>query len=89
MNLFNKKRHEPVRLEPTHKKLGFTEQCMEFWLTNQNIIGLFVVIICISILLIMIGYAAGTGHLHMFSTEANRYEHMNQIILCYGGMLHG
>lgn len=89
MNLFNKKRHEPVRLEPTHKKPGFTEQCMEFWLTNQNIIGLFVVIICISILLIMIGYAAGTGHIHMFSTEANRYEHMNQIILCYGGMFHG
>ncbi len=87
MNLFNKKRHEPVRLEPTHKKPGLTEQCMEFWLTNQNIIGLFVVIICISILLIMIGYAAGTGHIHMFSTEANRYEHMNQIILFYGGGL--
>lgn len=89
MNLFNKKRHEPVRLEPTHKKMGLREKAYEFWLMNNLGIGLIIVTICISILLIMIGYAAGTGHIHMFSTEANRYEHMNQIILCYGGMLHG
>ena len=41
--------------------------------------------ICISILLIMIGYAAGTGHI--FSSEANRYEHMNQIVLYFGGVI--
>lgn len=87
MNIFNKKQPEPARLEPTPEKHGVMEQCMEFWLTNQHIIGLFVVIICISVLLIMVGYAAGTGHIHFLSTEANQYEHMNQIILFYGGGL--
>ena len=87
MNIFNKKQPEPARLEPTPEKQGVMEQCMEFWLTNQHIIGLFVVIICISVLLIMVGYAAGTGHIRIFSTEANNYEHLTQIVTYYGGEL--
>ena len=84
MNLSNNK-SGPARLEPTHKKPGLREQAREFWLTNQNLIGLFIVIICISIILIMIGYAAATGHFHFMSTEANQYEHLNQIVTYYGG----
>lgn len=86
MNLFNKT-PAPARLEPTHNKPGLKEQCREFWLMNNLGIGLLIVIICISIILIMIGYAAGTGHLHFLSTEANRYEHLNQIVLYSGGLL--
>lgn len=89
MNLFhNNKKGEPVNsLEPTHKKPGLREQLYEFWLMNNLGIGLLIVTICISVLLIMIGYAAGTGHLHMLSTESNNYEHMSQIVTCYGGGL--
>lgn len=83
MNLFNKTRG-PARLEPTHNKPGLKEQCIEFWLMNNLGIGLLIVTICISILLIMVGYAAGTGHLHCLSTEANQYEHLNQIVTFYG-----
>lgn len=86
MNLFNKKQ-QPVRLEPTHKKPGILEQCLEFWLNNQYGIVLFTIAVMIITLLCMVGYAAGTGHIHFLSTEANQYEHLNQIILFYGGGL--
>lgn len=86
MNLFNKKQG-PARLEPTHKKPGILEQCWEFWLNNQYGIVLFTIAVMIITLLCMMGYAAGTGHIHFLSTEANQYEHLNQIILFYGGGL--
>lgn len=85
MSIFNNNQPEPARLEPTHKKPGLREKAYEFWLMNNLGIGLIIVTICISILLIMIGYAAGTGHI--FSSEANRYEHMNQIVLYFGGVI--
>lgn len=86
MNLFNKKQ-QPVRLEPTHKKYGMIDYAKQFWVNNHNGIVLLTLAVMIIILLFMIGYAAGTGHIHFLSTEANKYEHMNQIILCYGGGL--
>ena len=76
MSLFQKQKPVP-RL---HKKLTRKEQLEEFWLTNQGLIGLLIVIICISIILIMVGYAAGSGHMHFLSTEANTYEHLDQIV---------
>ena len=87
MNIFNNNQHEPARLEPTHKKPGILEQCLEFWLNNQYGIVLFTIAVMIIILLFMICYAAGTGHIHFLSTEANRYEHMNQIIFYAGGVI--
>ena len=71
-------RKQPV--PSLHKKLTWKEQAQEFWLTNQGLIGLLIVIIFISIILIMVGYAAGSGHIHFFSTEANTYEHLDQIV---------
>lgn len=70
------------RVPDLHKKLTMKEQLQEFYLTNQNLIGLLVIIICISILVFMIGYAFATGHIHALSSEANTYEHMEQIVLC-------
>ncbi len=86
MNLFNKQ-HGPARLEPTHKKPGILEQCWEFWLNNQYGIVLFTIAVMIITLLCMMGYAAGTGHIHFLSTEANQYEHLNQILFYGGGLL--
>ena len=76
MSLFQKQKPVPS----LHKKLTRKEQLEEFWLTNQGLIGLLIVIICISIILIMVGYAAGSGHMHFLSTEANTYEHLDQIV---------
>lgn len=88
MNILNKKNCVPVNsLEPTHKKPGLREQLYEFWLMNNLGIGLLIVTICISILIFMGGYAAATGHIHIFSTEANQYEHLIQIVTFYGGGL--
>lgn len=83
MNLFNKKQG-PARLEPTHKKPSLTEQCWEFWLNNQYGIVFFTIAVMIITLLCMMVYAAGTGHIHFLSTEANQYEHLNQIVTFYG-----
>ena len=77
MNIFNRK-----SVPDLHKKLTIKEKIEEFWLTNQTLIGLLVTIICISILVFMIGYAAATGHIHFLSSEANNYEHLNEIVLC-------
>lgn len=79
----NIKRRGAVRLnkvEPTHRKWTTTDTFKDFWMMNKPLIGLLIVIICISILLFMMGYAAATGHLHFLSTEANNYEHLNQIV---------
>ena len=83
MNPFNK--NKPVH--SLHKEVSFEEQLNEFWTNNQAIFGLLIVMICISVLIIMLGYASASGHLHLLSTEANRYEHLNQIVLCIGVIL--
>lgn len=81
MSLFQKQKPVPS----LHKKLTRKEQLEEFWLTNQGLIGLLIVIICISILITLGIVAAATGHLHGLSTEANTYEHMTEIVLYIGG----
>ena len=63
--------------EPTHKKPGLRE----FWDRNKNTIGAAIIFCCIILLLIMVGYAVSTGHLHMFSTEANIHEHLAEVVL--------
>ena len=83
MNPFN--RNKPVH--SLYKEVPFEEKLNEFWTKNQALIGLLLVIICISVLIIMLGYAVASGHLHLLSTEANRYEHLNQIVLYIGGIL--
>jgi len=45
------------------------------------------VLTSICILVYLLGMASATGHIHMFSTEANRYEHMEQVVLYYNGGL--
>ena len=84
MSLFQKKNtNNAVRLEPSHKKPGFQAQCMEFWLTNHNLIVLTVLTIFILVLVFMVGYAFAM-HFHGMSTEANNYEHLTEIVTCYG-----
>ena len=81
MNIIRK--NKPVH--NLHKKLSWREQVEEFWLSNQGLLILLLLIVCISILLLMIGYAFASGHIHFLSSEANNYEHLEQIVLCYGG----
>ena len=89
MSILSRKtqRVEPVRLDPTHTKPGVKEQSYDFWLTHQNTIVISIILFFIFILLVMMGYAAATGHMHFLSSEANTYEHMNQIVLYTGGVL--
>lgn len=79
------RKNKPVH--PLHRKWTWKDELLEFWFNNKILVGIIIVLLCICILAYVLGYAAATGHLHMFSTEANRYEHMNQIILFYGGGL--
>ena len=66
--------------EPTHRKWTSYDELHDLWVCNKTAIGLVIIAICISILIFMMGYAAATGHLHFLSTEANNYEHLNQIV---------
>ncbi len=87
MNPFNK-HNGPARLnkvEPTHRKWTSKDTLIDLWETNKGLFGVIIVLLCISILLIMMGYATATGHIHFLSTEANNYEHLEEICLCYGG----
>ena len=73
-------KHDLRKVEPTHRKWTFQDTVIVFWEANKTMIGLLVIIICISILLGMMGYAAAT-RIHFLSTEANVYEHLNQVVL--------
>lgn len=73
MSIF--KKNKPVH--PLHRKWTWKDELQDFWLVNKPVIGIIIVITCIFILIYMLGFAS--GH-HVFSTEANRYEHLNQII---------
>ena len=76
---------KPVRL---HKKVTYEEKFEDFWNDNKPTIGLLIVTLCISILIIFILIALsknGVSLGHMVSSDANRYEHMDQIVLYLGG----
>lgn len=79
------RKNKPVH--PLHRKWTWKDELMDFWLTNKPLIGIILVLTCICILVYLLGVASATGHLHMFSTEANRYEHMEQVVLYYNGGL--
>lgn len=79
------RKNKPVH--PLHRKWTWKDELLDFWLTNKPLIGIILVLTCICILVYLLGVASATGHLHMFSTEANRYEHMEQVVLYYGGGL--
>jgi len=83
MSIFRK--NKPVH--PLHREWTWKDEVIDFWLTNKPLIGIILVLTCICILVYLLGVASATGHLHMFSTEANRYEHMEQVVLYYGGGL--
>lgn len=76
MNIF----HNEKPVHDLRKKLTFEEKLQRFWSKNKSTIGLILVIICISILIILACSAVATGHIHMFSTEANVYEHLAEVI---------
>lgn len=76
MNLLNK--NKPVY--SLEKKLTSEEKFQRFWSKNKPIIGLILVMLCISILLILVCQAVATGHIHTLSTEANVYEHLVDVI---------
>lgn len=76
MNIF----HNEKPVHDLRKKLTFEEKLQRFWSKNKSTIGLILVIICISILIILACSAVATGHIHMFSTEANLYEHLAEVI---------
>lgn len=84
MSIFRKN-----KVPSLHKKLTLQERLYEFWLTNQGLIVLIIIIFCISILIFMIGFAAASKgiNIHSISSDANRYEHLNEIVTCYGGRL--
>ena len=80
------RKNKPVH--PLHRQWTWKDELMDFWLTNKPLIGIIIVLTSICILVYLLGVASATGHLHMFSTEANRYEHMEQVVLYYkGGVL--
>lgn len=91
INIFKRKvnqaKHPLSPAEPTHRVWSLFDELMDLWVCNKTAIGLLIVSICISLLIFMIGYAAGTGHLHFLSTEQNNYEHLTEIVTFYGGRL--
>ena len=76
---------KPVRL---HKKVTFEDKAEAFWNEYKGIIGLLIVTFCIGVLIVLILMAttkSGISFGHVVSSDANRYEHMNQIVTFYGG----
>ena len=67
-------------VEPTHRKWTLWDTIEDLWITNKGLFGIIIVLVCISILMYLIGYAAATGHIHIISTEANVYEHLTEVI---------
>ncbi|MBR1748233.1 MAG: hypothetical protein IJ743_00390 [Bacilli bacterium] len=68
------------KVEPTHRKWTILDTIEDLWLTNKGLFGVIIVLVCVSILMYLIGYAAATGHIHLLSTEANVYEHLSEVI---------
>lgn len=74
MNIFKKN-----KVPSLHKKLTIKERVYEFWLTNKGLIGIIIILICIGLLIAMLGFVISNGT-YLTGSEANRYEHLNQII---------
>ena len=71
--------------EPTHKKFSIMDYAKQFWYDNQNGIVLLTIAVMLIILFSMIGFASDMGYIpqvniHLFSTEANVYEHLAEVI---------
>ena len=68
--------------EPTHRKWTGYDELHDLWVCNKTAIGIVIIAVCCGILIFMMGYAAASGHIHihMFSTEANVYEHLTEVI---------
>lgn len=84
MNIFHKKikqaKYPLTPAEPTHRAWTSKDTLIDLWETNKGLFGVIIVLLYISILLVMMGYAAATGHMHFLSTEANVYEHLVEVI---------
>lgn len=76
------RKNKPVH--PLHRQWTWRDEVKDFWLMNKPLIGILLVLACICILIYMLGLAAGTGHIHALSSDANRYEHMEEIVLYTG-----
>lgn len=76
----NRAKYPLAPVEPTHRRWISLDTVEDFWNTNQGLFGVIIVLVCVSILMYLIGFAAASGHLHMFSTEANVYEHLVEVI---------
>ena len=83
MNIFKKSKPVPS----LHKKLTWKEQVREFWLTNKGLFGLIIILVCISLLVGMLGFALSNGSYlgGLTGSEANHYQNLNRIVLFYGG----
>lgn len=80
------RKNKPVH--PLHREWTWKDEILDFWLTNKPLCGIIIILTCICILIYLLGMAAATGHVtHIFSTEANTYEHLDQVVCCYGGRL--
>ena len=77
MSIFRK--NKPVH--SLYPERTMKEELVEFWLNNQIIIGAIIVLLCICILVYLLGVASATGKIHFISSEANTYEHMEEIVL--------
>ena len=76
----NQARYPLTPVEPTHRHWTVFDTLKDFWSNNQSLIGVIIVLVCVSILMYLIGFAAATGHIHLLSTEANVYEHLSEVI---------
>lgn len=78
----NQAKHPLSPVEPTHRRWTIFDELEDLWVCNKTAIGVVIIAVCCGILIFMMGYAAASGHIHihMFSTEANVYEHLAEVI---------
>ncbi|MBP3225974.1 MAG: hypothetical protein J6M08_03505 [Methanobrevibacter sp.] len=77
----NQAKHPLSPVEPTHRRWTIFDELEDLWVCNKTAIGVVIIAVCCGILIFMMGYAAsGHIHIHMFSTEANVYEHLAEVI---------
>jgi len=77
MSIFRK--NKPVH--SLYPERTMKEEFIDFWVNNQALIGVIIVLLCICILVYLLGVASATGKIHFISSEANTYEHMEEIVL--------
>jgi hypothetical protein len=62
---------------------NFKDKLTLFWLKYEYAIVLLTIMVTILVFLLMVDYALlkhGINWHHVFSSEANRYEHLNELI---------